>query len=114
MSTDIICLISPIRHKIGHFGDVPKHLSYQKTKPNITKACTHRLKQPYNTKYTQTRAQQLLRWVTVLEQWAKKGAAVPLSIGRAGSPSNTMSLGPRPISIPSDILIHPAVWPQQT
>jgi len=30
----------------------------------------------------------------------------------AGSPSNTMS--PRPTSVPSGILIHPAVWQQQT
>ena len=28
----------------------------------------------------------------------------------AGSPSNTMSPGPRPTSVPS-ILIHPSVWP---
>ena len=28
-------------------------------------------------------------------------------------PSNTMWPGPRPASIPSSILIHPAVWPQQ-
>jgi len=33
--------------------------------------------------------------------------------GRAGSPSNTKSPGPRPTSIPSGILIHPATWPQQ-
>jgi len=32
----------------------------------------------------------------------------------AGSPSNTKLPGPRPISLPSGILIHPAVWPQQT
>jgi len=32
----------------------------------------------------------------------------------AWSPSNTKSPGPRPTFIPSDILIHPAVWPQQT
>ena len=32
----------------------------------------------------------------------------------AGSPSNTMSPGPRPTSLPSGISIHPAVWPQQT
>jgi len=31
----------------------------------------------------------------------------------AGYPSNTMSLGPRPTSIPSGILILPAGWPQQ-
>ena len=30
-----------------------------------------------------------------------------------GSPSNTMSPGSRPTSLPSGILIHPAVWPQQ-
>jgi len=35
-------------------------------------------------------------------------------LGAAGSPSNTMSPGPRPTSTPSGILIHPAVWPQQT
>ena len=32
----------------------------------------------------------------------------------AGSPSNTMSPGLRPTSVPSDILIQPAVWSQQT
>jgi len=32
----------------------------------------------------------------------------------AGSPSNTMSPGPRPASIPGVILIHPAVGPQHT
>ena len=34
--------------------------------------------------------------------------------GRAGSPSNKKSPGLRPTSMPSAILIHPAVWPQQT
>ena len=34
--------------------------------------------------------------------------------GGDGSPSNTMSPGPRRISVPSGILIHQAVWPQQT
>jgi len=34
--------------------------------------------------------------------------------GGAGSRSNTMWLGPRPTSVPSGILIHPAVWPQWT
>jgi len=33
--------------------------------------------------------------------------------GGAGSPSNTTSPGPKPTSVPSGILIHPAVWPQQ-
>ena len=34
--------------------------------------------------------------------------------GGAGSTSNTMLPGPRPTYLPSGILIHPAVWPQQT
>jgi len=34
--------------------------------------------------------------------------------GRAGSPFNTMSPEPRPTSAPSGILIHTAIWPQQT
>jgi len=42
------------------------------------------------------------------------GGAVPLWRGRAGSPSNTMWSGPRPTSVPSGILIHLAIWPQQT
>jgi len=37
----------------------------------------------------------------------------PLFGERAGSPSNTKSPGLRPTSIPSGILIHPGVWPQQ-
>jgi len=40
------------------------------------------------------------------------GAAVPLPVGGAGSPSNTMSLGPKLTFIPSGILIHPDIWPQ--
>ena len=40
-----------------------------------------------------------------------KIGAVPL-LGGAGSPSNTMSPGPRPTSVSSGILMHPAVWPQ--
>jgi len=40
---------------------------------------------------------------------------VPLSVrAGAGSPSNIMSLGLRPVSVASGILIHPPVWPQQT
>ena len=44
----------------------------------------------------------------------KFGGCAPLWRGAAGSPSNTMSPRPRPTSVPSGILIHPAVWPQQT
>jgi len=49
------------------------------------------------------------------QTWAKKwAAAVPLSGGGAGSPSNTMWPWPRPTSVPSGILIHPTVRPQYT
>jgi len=37
------------------------------------------------------------------------GCCVPFR-GRDGSPSNTMSPGPRPTSVPSGILIHPTVF----
>jgi len=47
-------------------------------------------------------------------KFRKWRATVPLSTGGAESPSNTKSPGPRPSSVPSGILIHPAVWPQYT
>ena len=37
----------------------------------------------------------------------------PIWGGGAGSPSNTKLPGPRPSSMPSGILIHAAIWPQQ-
>ena len=41
----------------------------------------------------------------------KVGALLcPFAWGEAGFPSNTMSPGPRPASVPSGILIHPTVW----
>ena len=42
------------------------------------------------------------------------GCCAPFAGGgvRAGSPSNTMSPGLRPTSVPSGILMHPVVWPQ--
>jgi len=36
-----------------------------------------------------------------------------LFVAEAGSPSNTVAW-PKPTSIPSGILVHPAVWPQRT
>ena len=44
----------------------------------------------------------------------KSGGGCCAPLGRAGSPSNTMWPGLRPTSMPSGILIHSAVWPQQT
>ena len=38
----------------------------------------------------------------------------PFGGGGDGFPSNTMWLGLRPTSWPRGILIHPAIWPQQT
>ena len=43
----------------------------------------------------------------------RKLGAVPLWGGGAGSPSNTMWPEPRPTSVPSGILMDPAVWPHQ-
>jgi len=43
----------------------------------------------------------------------KFGGSAPFWGGRAVSPSNTKSPGPRPTSVPSGILLHPAIWPQQ-
>ena len=44
----------------------------------------------------------------------RKLRAVPFGGSGAVSLSNTMWPGPRPTSMQSFILIHPAVWPQQT
>ena len=43
----------------------------------------------------------------------KVGGAVPV-LGGAGSTPNTVSPWPRPTSVRSGTLIHPAVWLQQT
>jgi len=43
----------------------------------------------------------------------KLRALPPFGRGEAGSPSNTMSPGLRLTFLPSGILIHPAIWPQQ-
>jgi len=49
-----------------------------------------------------------------IDMGRKLGAPPPFRGGGAGSPSNTMSLGLRPNSLPSGILIHPAIWAQYT
>ena len=63
-----------------------------------------------------TRAQQLLRWAgdRARAKWAEKWGTgcCALSVGEAGSQSDTMWPGPRPTSISSGILIHLTVWPQ--
>ena len=42
------------------------------------------------------------------------GVVMPFFLGVAGSISNTESHGPRPTSMPTGILVHPAVWQQRT
>jgi len=57
--------------------------------------------------------------LATIDMGRKLQDAVPLLRGgelgphlTQGSPPNTMSPGPMPTSVPSDILIHPAGWPQ--
>jgi len=46
------------------------------------------------------------------QNWGR--GCAPFWVWGAGSPCNTMWPGPRPTFAPSGILIHPAVWQQQT
>ena len=53
--------------------------------------------------------------LAVIDIGRKEGTLLcPFRDGVAWSPSNTMWPGPKPTSLPSAILIHPAVWPHQT
>ena len=45
---------------------------------------------------------------------SRKDGCCCAPFGGAGSPSNAVWPGPRSTSVPSGILIHPAVWPQRT
>jgi len=45
------------------------------------------------------------------QTWAENYGSVPLVGGELG-PNLTLWPGPRPTSVPSSVLIHPAVWPQ--
>ena len=51
--------------------------------------------------------------LATIDMGRKLGGFAPPFWGGAGSPSNTKWLWPRPTSLPSGILIHPAIWPQQ-
>jgi len=44
----------------------------------------------------------------------KLDGAVPFLWGGELGPYRTQSPGPKPASIPSGILVHPAIWPQPT
>jgi len=52
--------------------------------------------------------------LATVDMGRKVEAALRLSVGEAGSQYNTMWPGPRHISVPSGVLIHPTVWPQYT
>jgi len=53
--------------------------------------------------------------LATIDMGRKLGGCAPFSWGGgAGFPSNTKSPWPRSTSVPSDIFIHPAVWPQKT
>ena len=58
----------------------------------------------------------LTRRLATIDMGRKLGAPPPFWGGGwvPMIPYNTKSPGPRPTSIPSGILIHPAIWPQQT
>jgi len=51
--------------------------------------------------------------LTNTDMGRKLGVLCPFGEGELG-PYNTLWPGPRPASLRSSILIHPAVWPQQT
>jgi len=52
--------------------------------------------------------------LATIDMGRKLGGLCPFGGEGAGSPSNTKWPGLRPTSLPSGILIHPAVWPQPT
>jgi len=51
--------------------------------------------------------------LVTIDMGRKLGASVPIMGGGAGFPSNTVSRGPRPASLPSGMLIYPASWSHQ-
>jgi len=52
--------------------------------------------------------------LATIDMGRKLGAAVHILGGGAGSTFNTVRPGPRPTFVPNGILIHPALWSQQT
>ena len=85
---------------------------HNKDQLSLTNPCDwlHHSKRP-----NMTRAQQQqLRWAPFGHNRHRPKIGEVSFLGGAGSPSNTMLPGPRPTPLPSGILIHLAVWPQQT
>jgi len=52
--------------------------------------------------------------LTTIDMGRKVEGVVSLSVGGTGCPSTTISPERSPTSVPSGILIHTVVWPQQT
>ena len=52
--------------------------------------------------------------LATIDMSRKLGGSAPFLGWGAGSPSSTMWPGLSPTSVQSAILIHPAIWPQQT
>jgi len=77
-----------------------------KLDPHVTQCCLGR-GQYIPTKWHLDPSSRL-----VTRDMGRKWGVCPL-LGGAGSPSNAMSHGPRPTSLPSGILIHPTIWLQQ-
>jgi len=77
--------------------------------PHLTQSCLGRGLSPYQV------ASESIQPFGHNEHWPKIGdpAPPPFTGGGAGSPSIRMSRKPRPTSIPSGVLIHAALWPQQ-
>ena len=68
----------------------------------------------FHTQHKSSAVAEMSYHLAAVDMGQKGGAAVPLSRGGGWAPSNTMWSGLRPTSVPSGILINPAVWPQKT
>jgi len=87
------------------------------TQPTLSKHHCQDLKALLPTKNKSSAVAEMGNRLATIDTGRKvggSGGAVPLYMGRAGSPSNKMWPGSRPTSVLNGILIHPAIWPQQT
>jgi len=92
-------------------GLPPCQVSSSSTQPfghNTPTSQTDRTDRTHRHTDTHTNGHQKTMKYNSDENWGRR-----LCPYGAGSPSNTMWQRPRSTSMPSAILIHPAVWPQQ-
>ena len=78
----------------------------------MIKVCNERRSNTLRKHYKSSAVAQMGDRLASIDMGRKLGH-IPF-LGEVGLPSNTMSPGPRPTSVPSGILIHPAIWPQRT